>query len=390
MKVSAYLRGVAIAAMLAAAPLALSGEALALKGDVQLPAPYVSRALDAVLLPINNQVRKAFKLKKRDKGVLVLSVEPKGVAARRGIRPGDVLSSIKGRKIKRPIDVDIITYYWIEQGVYDFLIDLYRIGEFFSYDGVITRDEYFTVIDTTTISSWSSWETSTSFSYSEYYSEYSETITESYSSSETTIEQVSESSEFKESVENNTEFDAQPTEPDPEQEVALDGEDVGEPPADNPGDPAEVGTPPADGAENPDQPGEPAETTPPADNAENPDQPGDPAEATPPADSAEPPDEQPPPDNAETPDEQGEPPAVDEPPPEDQPAEEQQEEAPPADEPAEEAPPADEPAMEEPAADEPAAEEPAAEEPAAEEPAEEPAAEEPPPEDDGGGGGDEG
>jgi len=219
-RTSRYWRSVALAArVLVATPVAFAGNAYALKGDVTLPAPYVSRALDAVLMPINNAVRKAFKLKKKDQGVLVISVEPKGVAARRGIMPGDVLSTIKGRKIRKPIDVDIISYYWIEQGIVDFLIDLFRGDEEIVYECGISRDDYFSAIDVAGIASWTAWSVSTSFSYSEFYSEYSESISTSYQSSETTIEQVATSQEFKDEIANDakdTDGDGQPDGVDPD------------------------------------------------------------------------------------------------------------------------------------------------------------------------------
>ena len=82
----------AMVARVAVVTLGPASHAFALNGDVKLPPPYVSRALDAVLLPIDDQVRKAFMLSPKDTGVLVLSVEPNGVADKQNIMPGDVIA----------------------------------------------------------------------------------------------------------------------------------------------------------------------------------------------------------------------------------------------------------------------------------------------------------
>lgn len=189
---------VASAAHLAVAPLAYSTSAYALAGDITLPPPYVSRAFDAVLIPIDNTVRTVFGLSATDQGVLVLATEPGGVADSQGILPGDVIYQVRGKKIVNPIDLDEVVYYWLLQNDYDFGFDYYRDGAIYSAAATITLELYETVIDVTTISSWSSWSTQTSFSYSEYYEEYSSEIVESYESSETTIEETVTSEEYAE------------------------------------------------------------------------------------------------------------------------------------------------------------------------------------------------
>ncbi len=194
----------ALTSTAAAAALALVlclGAPAEAKNAPQLPAPYVSRALDAVVIPIDQAVRKAFKLKKKDRGVLVLAVMPKGVAARNGIRAGDVLRSIKGYRITKATDVDAIVYYWITQNLFDFSFDFGRGGAYTYYTWPVTRDDYSYVIDTTTISTWESWSVETySFSYTEYYESYSSEIVESYSTSETIVEQEVSSQSFVEEV----------------------------------------------------------------------------------------------------------------------------------------------------------------------------------------------
>jgi hypothetical protein len=201
--------------MLSAAASVVALAATPALADVTLPAPYVSRALDAVLLPIDAGVRDAFALSASDSGVLVLATEPGGVADANGILPGDVLSVIGGRKISKPIDVDTIVYYWIESGVTDFTWDVYRGGTSVEVYTLISEESYWEVIDVTTVETWSI-SSESSFTYEEYWSEYSEEITESYESSETLIEETVTSEEFTSEMEESTE------------EVSEDSEEVSE------------------------------------------------------------------------------------------------------------------------------------------------------------------
>lgn len=164
--------------------------------NVMLPAPYVSRALDAVLLPIDEAVRATFDLADDDTGVLVLATEPDGVADANDIVPGDVLHMVAGQRISSPIEVDEIVYYWILEGIVDFDLGTYRDGGYVEVISTISEDSYWEVIEITTIETWSSWEVETSFTYEEYYAEYSEEIVESYETSETVIEETMLSEEF--------------------------------------------------------------------------------------------------------------------------------------------------------------------------------------------------
>ena len=153
-------------------PLALPTAAYALTGDVVLPAPFLSRALDAVLLPIDDTVRTSFQLYPSDEGVLVLSVMPGGTAARNGILPGDVIYQIRGRRISRPVDVDIVVYYWINLGYYDFWWNVWRDGAIFVPSFPVSADEYYASFDYAAIAAWESWSYATEFSYAEFYAEY--------------------------------------------------------------------------------------------------------------------------------------------------------------------------------------------------------------------------
>lgn len=186
----------------------VTGLALALPGmaaaqNVTLPSPYISRALDAVLLPINQDVIWAFNLFAEDTGVFVLSVEPGGVADSYGIMAGDVISVIDGRPIYEPIDLDTFVYFWITQGYYDFIFDVYRGEDYYSYTSTITEELYYQVIDVYSVESWSSYSYE-SFSYSEWYSEYSSEISETYASSESYIEETASSEEYYSEVTSET------------------------------------------------------------------------------------------------------------------------------------------------------------------------------------------
>ena len=163
--------------------------------DVTLPAPYISRALDAVLLPIDGNVRDVFALPADEEGVLVLAVETGGVADAADIAPGDVISFIHGEAVTDPIVLDEIVYYWITVGTFDFVFDYYRAGTVYSASSTITEEMYIEVIDVTTVESWSSYSYE-GFSYEEYASSYSEEMTATYESSETMIEETVTSEEF--------------------------------------------------------------------------------------------------------------------------------------------------------------------------------------------------
>lgn len=164
-----------------------------------LPSPYVSRALDAVLLPIDDAAASAFGLGPDAFGVLVLATQPGGWADAVGIVPGDVIETVQTRPIADPIQIDEIVLYWLSQGTSDFAFDIWRDGALAYSSWTITEDSYYEVIEVTTISSWSSYSYE-SFSYDQWYSEYSETISESYFSSETIIEETITSEEFTSEV----------------------------------------------------------------------------------------------------------------------------------------------------------------------------------------------
>ncbi|OZA10803.1 MAG: hypothetical protein B7Y02_09925, partial [Rhodobacterales bacterium 17-64-5] len=88
-----------------------------------LPKPYVSPALDAVLLPITAAVRKEFKLGKKAAGAVVVSVEPNGIGELYGFEPGDVITELDDKIIRRPVDIDSMIKYGLNAGDSFFFFD---------------------------------------------------------------------------------------------------------------------------------------------------------------------------------------------------------------------------------------------------------------------------
>jgi hypothetical protein len=177
---SRSLRSAAIAAALAlplAAPPALvPAPAMA---QTLLPPPYLSYALDALLLPIDDTVRATFGLAPQDAGVFVLATAPGGLAEGAGLLPGDVLDYVQGEEILSPEDLDAVIWTWLQQGITDYTFDGTRAGAALVTETVITIDYWEETVEITEISSWSSYSSET-FSYEEYSAEYSEDISASY------------------------------------------------------------------------------------------------------------------------------------------------------------------------------------------------------------------
>lgn len=180
------LRAIVVAAHVLS-PFAAVPPAVALTGGVKLPAPAVSRALDAVLMPINKAVAREFKLGSKEQGLLVIAVQPGGVAAKQGIKAGDVLAEVGGRRVRKPVDVDVAVRRGLKNGNTNYSFGLDRGGTAVAVAAVITLALYEEAFSVSEISSWESWTQSTSFSYSEFVSEYSSTIETSYESEESVV-----------------------------------------------------------------------------------------------------------------------------------------------------------------------------------------------------------
>ena len=58
-----------------------------------------------VLSALNDKTRARFGLEKGDAGVVITDVDPNGIAAEKGVRPGDVIRRISGQDVATPADV---------------------------------------------------------------------------------------------------------------------------------------------------------------------------------------------------------------------------------------------------------------------------------------------
>ena len=143
-----------VCALALIAPLASAVAFVPVQAEAQtvrnsaLPKPYVSRALKAVLMPVTPRVAKAFRLAKGAKGVLVVSVKPDGLARMAGLRPGDVIGSVLGHRVRQPVDVDTIIAWYLAEGVTDYdLVGARKNGRTYRAVTPITRAYYDQPVD---------------------------------------------------------------------------------------------------------------------------------------------------------------------------------------------------------------------------------------------------
>ncbi|MER8609678.1 PDZ domain-containing protein [Mesorhizobium sp. M0923] len=124
-----------------------------------LPKPYVSRALNAVLIPINHASRHRYQIPPKLRGVYVLAVAPHGVAARQGIRPGDVLATVRHQPISTPTDVDRLVWAALAVSATSFLFGVNRgteVADVVEVNTNITVNNFNTNISVNNISQWTS------------------------------------------------------------------------------------------------------------------------------------------------------------------------------------------------------------------------------------------
>lgn len=124
-----------------------------------LPPPYVSKALGAVLVPINHETRHRYQIPPKLRGVYVLAVSPHGVAAKQGIRPGDVLATVRNRPIVAPIDVDRFVWAALAVSATSFLFGVNRgieATDIVQINTNITVANFNTTINYNNISNWTS------------------------------------------------------------------------------------------------------------------------------------------------------------------------------------------------------------------------------------------
>lgn len=209
--------------------------------SANFPKPHVSRAIDATLLDITPDVRREFGIDAGISGVLVLAVDPDGVAAGNNILAGDIITDVRGKRVDKAIDVDTYVLYFLKKGDDAFQFAGNRDGQSYDVAAEITLALFEAAIDFSDMASWNAVSTE-SFSYTEYYEEYSEVIVEEYTYSETIIEETVTSESFEEEITDEDSDDAADDEDDADMEDGDDdGEDDGEDDGDDDGDDTEDG-----------------------------------------------------------------------------------------------------------------------------------------------------
>ena len=136
----------------------------AFSATLDLPPPYVSRALGAVLIPINHASRHRYQIPPKLHGVYVLAVSPHGAAARQGIKPGDVLATVRDHPILVPADVDRLVWGALAVSVTDFLFGVARGPDIVHVNTNITVNNFNQSININNINSWTSIETQNNWS----------------------------------------------------------------------------------------------------------------------------------------------------------------------------------------------------------------------------------
>jgi serine protease Do len=58
-----------------------------------------------MLAALDDEARQSLKLPENVDGVVVTGIDPSGPAAEKGLRPGDVIEQVDGRKVSAPGDV---------------------------------------------------------------------------------------------------------------------------------------------------------------------------------------------------------------------------------------------------------------------------------------------
>jgi hypothetical protein len=129
-------------ALIVAALISAPATELAAKAKGTLPQPYVSRSLDLVLLPVTDAVRREFKLGKKAAGAVVASVEPGGTGEFYGIEPGDVISQVDGKTIRRPVDIDSMVRYGLKKDDSFFQLDGTRKNKRIRTWVVLSQQDY--------------------------------------------------------------------------------------------------------------------------------------------------------------------------------------------------------------------------------------------------------
>ena len=178
-----------LAGILAVSLPMMATQAEAQQKRATMPEPYVSSALDAVLMPVTKSVVQQFKLPKNASGAVVVSVQPGGVGDTYGFEPGEVISTVAGKQIRRPVDVDTLTRYWMGEGDVYFWIDGTRKGRPKRTIVYLEPEDFQRTLPVQEIPRWRSYEAPW-FNFYSWYQPYSYQIVEIYDYSVYYIEEV--------------------------------------------------------------------------------------------------------------------------------------------------------------------------------------------------------
>ena len=140
-------------------------------------------------MPLTPAVRNEFNVYQQAFGVLVVSVQPGGVAARNGIKPGDVISQVRGRRLVRPVDVDTAVYFWLKRDVSDFQFDGFRGSKIIHPRASVALAAFKAVVDLATVAAWLA-APSPRFNYGRYYDDYRPAVERTYQAAPVYFEQT--------------------------------------------------------------------------------------------------------------------------------------------------------------------------------------------------------
>jgi len=189
----------------------------------KLPEPTVSKSLHALIIPIDDNVRKTFGLKApNDKGLFVVAVEPGGYAEKAGIKAGDVIAKSGGKEVLKPQDIDRIANALLKKKKSDDYVAYYSGGKHHSAKVVIDPGFMSFQFDVGSFGRWNSWSAgSYGFGYSDWYSSYSTSLTTNY----TTNTYSNETIDYDSNVDLDDNYDPDDDEDDEEDADADDGDD---------------------------------------------------------------------------------------------------------------------------------------------------------------------
>lgn len=180
----------------------------------------LSRALGAVLVPVNDETIKKFKIKGAKSGMMIVSMQPDGVAKEAGFLPGDVITKINGMTITDLVTLDEIVFFALGEDVVDFTSDGFRDGKEITMTYTVTLEAASKPIDFDSIATWTFWDFD-GFDYDGFYSEYSVELTESYELSEEVVADYAVEGDEAAATEDEAEAEA---EGEPEAEAEAEGE----------------------------------------------------------------------------------------------------------------------------------------------------------------------